>query len=119
MTGRDEVERPAGYRRMNRERFIERMLRDAEKRLAGEDVPGGDSLRAAGGATLPYGSDRARNGAMRGRSEVGREPEPVKREPVRPRSTGDVVFQYIIDQHTKYLHDRCRQSRSFRRTGKK
>lgn len=69
---------------MSRERFIGRMMRDAEKRLSGE-----------------------------------KDPEPVLREPVRPRSTEDVVFQYIIDQNTKRLHDLCRQSRSFRRSGRK
>ena len=80
----DKQGRPAGYRRMSRERFIGRMMRDAERRLSGE-----------------------------------KDPEPVKRAPVRPRSTEDVVFQYIIDQNTKRLHDLSRQSRTFRRTGRK
>lgn len=69
---------------MSRERFIERMLRDTEKRLSGE-----------------------------------KDPEPVLREPVRPRSTGDVVFQYLVDQNTKRLHDLCRKSRKFRASGKR
>ena len=69
---------------MSRERFIGRMMRDAEQRITGE-----------------------------------KDPEPVLREPVRPRSTNDVMFQYIIDQNTKRLHDLCRQSRTFRNTGHK
>ena len=98
MTGRDEAERPAGYRRMSRERFIGRMMRDAEKRLSGEDT---SSVSRAADSFPSRGSlDQ-------------------KREQVRPRSTEDVVFQYIIDQNTKRLHDLSRQSRKFRNTGHK